>query len=138
MKPTRRINKFLIVGFSAAGVNFLFMILFVEAFGFKSYYLTNLANILAMEISIIYNFVHCRRWTWSDAPMREGSALIAQAGSFHLAALTGIVIRVILFAVMVKWGVYYLVNVALGIGVAAVLNYVLYDKIVFKREAVYD
>lgn len=31
-------------GFSAVGVNFLFMILFVEALGFRSYYLTTLAN----------------------------------------------------------------------------------------------
>jgi len=44
----------------------------------------------------------------------------------------------ILFAVMGKWGVYYLVNVAMGIGVVAVLNYALYDKLVFRREAVYD
>ena len=40
-----RIRKFLIVGVSAALVNFLFMILLVEVFGFKSFYLKNLANI---------------------------------------------------------------------------------------------
>lgn len=138
MHLSQRIKKFLIVGFSAALVNLLFMTFFVEIMGFKSFYLKNLANILAIEISILYNFVLSRRWTWSDAPLKQGKVLLAQVGSFHVAALMGIVLRVILFAAMEKWGLFYLVNVAFGIGVAAVINFFIYDKFVFKREVAYE
>ncbi len=129
------------LGGSAALVNFLFMVLFVEFLGFKSYFLKNLANVLAMEASILYNFFLCRLWTWGDAPRKKGKDLLAQMGFFHLAALSGIAIRIVLFALLEKWGLFYLVNVAnvaFGIGAAASINYVLYDKIVFKREGAYE
>ena len=78
MRFTKRIKKFLIIGSSAALVNFFLMIFLVEALGFKSYYLINLANILSIEISIVYNFIFQRAWTWKDAPRKEGGGLIAQ------------------------------------------------------------
>ena len=54
---------------------------------------------------------------------------------FNLAALTGISIRIILFAILEKWGVFYLLNVAFGIGLAATVDFIIYDKLVFKRPA---
>jgi putative flippase GtrA len=46
--------------------------------------------------------------------------------------LAGIVVRVILFAVFEKWGLFYLLNVAMGIGIGACIDFILYDKFVFK------
>jgi len=54
--------KFLIVGCSAAVVNFLLITIFIELFRFKGYFLKNLANILAMEMSAVYNFSIGRFW----------------------------------------------------------------------------
>lgn len=132
MKLTDRLKKFLIVGSSAATVNFLSMILFVEVFGFKTYFLKNVANILAIEISILFNFIFQRHWTWGDVEKRQGLGLMTQLLSFHMAALTGIFLRIILFALLEKWGVFYLLNVAIGIGIAAGINYFLYDKLIFR------
>jgi len=134
MRYHERIKRFLIVGLSAAIVNFLIISLFIELLGFKSYFLKNLANLLAIEISAVYNFCISRLWTWRDAPRKHGSNLVPQFLSFNLALLAGIVIRVILFAVLEKCGVFYLLNVALGIAVAAGIDFVLYDKLVFRRE----
>jgi dolichol-phosphate mannosyltransferase len=134
MRNTKRIKKFLVIGSSAALVNFLLMIFFVEILEFKSYYLKNLANILSIEISIVYNFILQRAWTWKDAPRKEGGRLIAQFASFNLAALLGICIRIIVFAIFEKFGIFYLLNVALGIGIVATLDFILYDKIVFRRK----
>lgn len=133
MRITGRANKFLIVGLSAALVNLSLMILLVDGFGFKTFFLKNLANILSIEISIIYHFVLSRAWTWSDAPQKKGKDLIAQCVSFHAANLVGIAARVIIFATLERLGIYYILNVILGIGVAAVASFVLYDRIVFKR-----
>ena len=134
MRYHERIKRFLIVGLSAAIVNFLIISLFIELLGFNSYFLKNLANLLAIEISAVYNFCISRLWTWRDAPRKHGSNLVPQFLSFNLALLAGIVIRVILFAVLEKCGVFYLLNVALGIAVAAGIDFVLYDKLVFRRE----
>lgn len=134
MRYNERISKFLIVGTSAAIVNFLFISFFIEIMGFKSYFLKNLANILAIEISAVYNFSVSRFWTWKDAPRKYGKNLVGQFISFNLALLAGIVIRVILFAVFEKWGIFYLLNVSIGIGIAAGIDFILYDKLVFRRE----
>ena len=134
MRYHERIKRFLIVGLSAAIVNFLIISLFIELLGFNSYFLKNLANLLAIEMSAVYNFCISRLWTWRDAPRKHGPNLVPQFLSFNLALLAGIVIRVILFAVLEKCGVFYLLNVALGIAVAAGIDFVLYDKLVFRRE----
>ena len=133
MRSTGRIKRFLIVGMSAAFVNLSLMVLFVEGFGFKTYFLKNLANILSIEVSIIYNFMLSRAWTWSDTPSQKGRNLLGQCVSFHAANLTGLVLRVVLFAFLEKLAVYYVLNIMLGIVLAASVSYILYDRIVFKR-----
>jgi len=134
MAYRERIKKFLIVGCSAALVNFLIIAILVEILGFKSYFLKNLANILAIEISTLFHFSISRLWTWKDAPKKQGRGLVGQFISFNLAALTAIGFRAILFSILEKWGVFYLVNVAIGIGVASSFNFILFDKLVFRRE----
>jgi len=135
MRFTDRVKRFLIIGSSAAFVNFLLMILFVEVFWFKTYFLKNLANVLSIESSVFYNFVLSRLWTWIDAPKKQGKSLMVQFLSFNLAALTGMSMRVIVFAILEKWGVFYLLNVAFGIGLVATVDFILYDKLVFRRPA---
>ncbi len=129
-----RIIKFLIVGCSAAAVNFLLITILIELLGFKGYFFKNLANLLAIEMSAVYNFSISRLWTWKDAPRKQGKSIIGQFISFNLALLAGIVLRIILFAVLEKWGIFYLLNVGLGIGIAAGIDFILYDRFVFKRE----
>lgn len=133
MRYNERISKFLIVGFSAAIVNFLLISFFIEIIGLKSYFLKNLSNILAIEMSAIYNFSISRFWTWKDAPKKQGKDLITQFISYNLALLAGIVIRVVSFVVFEKWGMFYLLNVAIGIGMAAGIDFILYGRLVFRR-----
>jgi putative flippase GtrA len=128
-----RIRKFLIVGISAAAMNFMVISIFIEILGFRTYFLKNLANILAIEICALYNFLVSRVWTWKDSPKRQGKSLVAQFLSFNMALLTGIALRIVLFPILERWGVFYLLNVTLGIGMAASIDFVLYDQFVFRR-----
>jgi hypothetical protein len=41
--------------------------------------------------------------------------------------------RVILSPLLEKWGVFYLLNVAISIGIAASLDFILYEKLAFRR-----
>jgi dolichol-phosphate mannosyltransferase len=133
MTHNERIMKFLLVGSSAAAVNFLSITILIELLGFQTYLLKNVANILAIEISTLYNFSVSRLWTWRDAPRKQGKSLIAQFISYNLAALTGIALRALLFPILEKCGVFYLFNVAIGIGMAATIDFILFDKLVFRR-----
>jgi putative flippase GtrA len=135
MKYNERIMRFLIVGSSAALVNFLLITIFIELFGFKTYFLKNLANILAIEMSAVYNFSISRIWTWKDAPRKQGKGLVGQFIYFNLALLAGIILRIVLFAILETWGVFYLLNVTIGIGIAASIDFILYDKFVFSRQS---
>ena len=131
---SERIIKFLISGGSAAILNFALIYLFVEYLGFKTYFLKNLANLLVIEICIVFVFTLSRLWTWNDAPKKQGQSLLGQFLSFNLAYLAGIVIKVILFAVFEALGMYYLVNIAIGMVIAAGFDFILSDKFVFKRK----
>ena len=131
---TNRIKRFLFAGLSAALVNLFFMVLFVEVFGFTTYILKNAANILSIEISILYHFIISRLWTWHDAPRKKGKNFLGQFISFHVVNITGMIIRVMAFAVLEKLGVFYIFNVTIGICLAAAVSFILYDRIVFKRD----
>ena len=133
MQLNERLKRFIIIGSSAAIVNFALMIIFVEALSFDTYVLKNIANAISIEVSVFYNFLLSRIWTWGDAPKRQGIGLVSQFIFFNLAASTGILIRVIIFAILDKIGLYYLINVFFGIGVASIVNFILYDKLIFRR-----
>jgi dolichol-phosphate mannosyltransferase len=133
MHYPERLKRFLLVGSSAFIVNALLMIFFVETLGFASSLMKNIANLIAMEISIFYNFLISRMWTWKDAPKKQQSKLAVQFVAFNFAALAGVVIRIALFAALENWHMYYLLNMTIGVGVAAAFDFVLYDRLIFKR-----
>lgn len=126
------LRRFFIVGFSAALVNLGLMAVLVEWLGFRSYLLKNTANLLAIEASIFYSFIFNRAWTWDRSPRRAGRALFLQFLSFNLTALVAVLFRVVLFALLERVGLHYLVNVAVGIALAAGLNYFFCERFVFR------
>ena len=86
-----------------------------------------------MEISILYNFLISRMWTWKDAPKKQQGRLAVQFIAFNFAALAGVMMRMASFAAMENWQIYYLLNMTIGAGMAAVFDFVLYDRYIFKR-----
>lgn len=45
-------------------------------------------------------------------------------------------VRIGLFGLLELYGLNYILNVCLGIGTAAVIDFILYDRIVFRRKGV--
>lgn len=79
---TRRFLKFALVGASGVVVNLAFLALF-RALRVH----VNLASALAIELSLLSNFLINRLWTFGDA--RAGSGFLAQALRFHVVCLGG-------------------------------------------------
>lgn len=126
--------KFATVGTSAAILNLALIFILVDLAGLETAVLRNVANVIAVLISTAYAFFINRRWTWNQAVVKTGGRLVWQYFLYNFITLTAITMRIILFAILDYFGVYYLLNVALGIGLVAVFNFLMYDKYVFGKE----
>ena len=127
------IGKFLIVSGSAVGLNLLLLFLMVRYWGFDTPLLENVANAVSMELSIIYNFFMSRAITWADRHKEYGRRLCIQMLKFHLPIGITVLFRLGLFPLLQLLGVFYILNAAIGIAIAAVFNFVIYDTLIFKK-----
>ncbi len=127
------IVKFLIVGGSAVALNLLLLYLMVRYLGLSTRLGENVANATSMELSIIYNFFMSRAITWADRPKESGRRLLIQMLKFHLAIGMTILFRLALFPILQLFGVFYIINAVIGIAIAAAINFVIYDTLVFKK-----
>ena len=125
--------KFLGVSGSAVMLNLFLLFLLVTYLGFGTRLGENAANAISMELSIIYNFFMSRAITWRDRPRESGNGLFLQTLRFHLVIGITLVFRLALFPLLQLFDVHYLVNAAIGIGLAATFNFVIYDTLVFRR-----
>lgn len=135
---SNKLLKFLTVGGSAAVINLALVYALIDIGGLDTYFLRNIVNILVMVISTAYAFVLNRRWTWHSAPKKNGSNLIRQYIFYNFITLGGIIIRIILFALLDLAGLYHLLNVAIGISVAAIFNFKMYNKHIFQEGHTYE
>jgi dolichol-phosphate mannosyltransferase len=129
------IGKFLIVSGSAVILNLLLLYAMVNYLGFDSSLGQNAANVISMELSIIYNFFLSRVITWKDRYREKGKGLFLQVIKFHVTIGITILFRMGLFAVLQLVGVHYLLNAAIGIAISAIFNFLVYDALIFKKEA---
>lgn len=118
---------------SAVILNLFLLFLMVRYLGFSTLLGENVANAISMELSIIYNFLMSRAITWSDRPRERGRRLFIQMVKFHITIGITILFRLALFPMLQRFGVFYIYNAAIGIALAAVFNFVVYDTMIFKK-----
>lgn len=127
------ILKFLFMSGSAVILNLLLLFLLVRYLGFSTLLLENVANVISMELSIIYNFFISRAITWSDRYKEKGSRLFIQIVKFHLAIGISVLFRIVLFPILQLFGIFYILNAAIGIALSAIFNFIAYDTLIFKK-----
>jgi len=128
-----RVLRFLIGGSSAAALNLLLAYIGVDLLGFRSDLQQNYVNFVAMETSLIYSFFVYRAFVWKDKVSSKGQILFRQIPIYHLSAGAGLLSRTFVFFPLLQLiGLYYLLNIAIGILAGAGVNYVLTDRYVFK------
>ena len=129
-----KLKRFLIIGTTAALLNLLLIYIMISILKFDSYVLRNISNILAMVVSMTFAFILNRCWTWRHIPYKTGGDLFTQYILYNSLTLIGLGFRALLFALLEYLGIFYLLNVSLGIGFAAIINFIMYDKHVFRKE----
>jgi len=96
LKPlfSSRFLKFAVVGAAGVAVNLGFLALFARVLGLQ----TNLASALAIELSIINNFLWNDVWTFKDRRHSE-SPFFRRVIHFHAVSLVGSIAQFLIFVV---------------------------------------
>jgi dolichol-phosphate mannosyltransferase len=132
----KKVVKFLIGGGVAALINLFLIFVLIEWLGFNTVTLRNLANIIAIELSLLASFFIYRIWVWTGGSWKLREVIFRQIPLYHLAAGTAVLARIFLIFPILNWlGVNYLINTLIGVLVSAAINYIISDTIVFKPRA---
>ena len=116
--------RFCLVGVSGVAVNLGALWFFKARLGLSD--LTSAA--LAVETAMVSNFALNDAWTFSD--LRRSQVRVAgrfvRFLRFNLVCAVGALVNIGAFAVLTSlWDFHYMIGGVVGIGVAAVVNYVL-------------
>jgi len=125
-----RIIKFGIVGASGVVVNMGALYLLTE-FGKIPYFM---ASVIAIELSIVSNFVINLLWTWSD---RSGEGTFwGKLVRYHIGAgATAFLGNYLILILLTEFfGMHYLLSNLIGIGVGTFANYLINDLWTFRRK----
>lgn len=130
----QRIVKFLFGGGVAAAFNLFLIFVLIEWLGFDTSFLRNVANVIAIELSLILSFFIYRIWVWPGGVWSISSVLFKQLPLYHLSAGTAVLLRILMFPLLDKWGIDYGINTLIGILLSAIINYLISDRLVFKNQ----
>lgn len=121
----KKFIKFCFVGASGVVVNVGLLFLLTEYAGI--FYLASSA--IAIEASIITNFLLNNFWTWK----KRGKGFFSRLVKFNLVSIIALVINMgILFFFTETVGLWYILSNLIGIAFATVINFFLNDKWTFK------
>ena len=135
MQNQSRVIKFLFGGGTAAAFNLFVMWLLVEHLGFQTPTLINLANIISIELSIIFCFFVYRTFVWPERQASLKRVLLVQLPLYHVSTSLSVVLRILVLFPLLNWlGVSYSANTLIGIALGAGMNYVISDKIIFNAK----
>jgi dolichol-phosphate mannosyltransferase len=127
----KRIFRFGIVGLSGIVVNLGILFLLVE-FAFMN---KDLASPIAIEFSILNNFIWNDIWTFGSAEDRKVSSRWHRLAAFNIVSVGGAAINYGIFLILTTWlGVYYLAAQLIGILIAFVWNFLINRRITWSRK----
>ncbi|MFC1669688.1 glycosyltransferase [Spirochaetota bacterium] len=126
-----KLVKYFFNGLIVAVSQFTAMVLFVEYFNFASVFKQNIAYALSIEISIIVGYLLHSTFTWK---YRFKSPIDFLIKLFQFNTVTGIsfLLRQGLFFVLLSLGMGYKLNTLIGICIAIIINFIGYNKLVFR------
>jgi dolichol-phosphate mannosyltransferase len=128
-----KIIKFLLAGGLAAGLNLVLIYLIIEKLGFHTPFLRNIANIISIEISLVFSFFIYRTWVWTGGVWNFGEVFLRQLPLYHVSAGVAVITRVLFIFPILDWlKVNYAINTIIGALASASINYLISDRFVFK------
>lgn len=135
----QRAVKFLLGGGVAAVFNLISIFVLIEGLDLTTPLQRNIANIIAIEMSLVFGFFIYRIWVWPGGVWRIREVLLKQLPLYHLSAGASVLLRIfVVFPVLDRLGVDYGINTLIGVVLSAIFNYLISDRLVFKdRDELY-
>ncbi|WP_375501611.1 glycosyltransferase [uncultured Nostoc sp.] len=131
-----KIFKFFLGGSLAAALNLLLIFLLIEKLGFNTPILRNIANIVTIEISLVFSFFIYRTWVWAGGIWNLREVFLRQLPLYHVSAGVAVIIRILFIFPILDWlRVNYAINTVIGALLSASINYLISDSFVFKTPA---
>ncbi len=111
------------------------MYVLVDLCSWNSVALRNLANVVSIELSLLYSFVVYRLFVWNDPGSTFRQTLSQQLFRYHGSAGATLIVRsFLLFPILDYFGVNHLINTVFGALGSCLLNYSLASRYVFSSE----
>jgi dolichol-phosphate mannosyltransferase len=127
----KRVFKFGIVGISGIVVNLGILFILVELFVLNK----DLASPVAIEFSILNNFIWNDLWTFGSVGDQKVSSRWHRFVTFNIVSVGGAVINYGIFLMLTSWfAVYYLAAQLIGILIGFIWNFLLNRRITWQRE----
>lgn len=126
-----RYLRYLISGGIIFGINISAVWFLIEIAGLKDGTLErNLSHLIGVEISVITGFFLHNYITWQSG----GSSILKKLFEFHVVTGFTILLRQLIFYFLDDMGLHWFVSTILPILLAIIINFIGYDKLVFKRK----
>lgn len=118
-----------------AAFNLAAIYLIVKWFNINTSLLRNIANIGAIEISLIFSFFVYRFGVWRQTGWKFKEILFRQLPLYHLATSLTLALRGLIVFPFLDWiGINYMANTLIGILLGTTLSYFFNDRIVFPKQ----
>lgn len=126
----KRIFKFGIVGISGIVVNLGILFVLVEFFSLNK----DLASPIAIEFSILNNFIWNDLWTFGSVENQRMSSRVHRFAAFNIVSIGGAVINYAIFLMLTTWfAVWYMAAQLIGILIAFIWNFLVNRRITWTR-----
>lgn len=126
--------RFLICGVITAVFNVVLLAGIIEFFNITTPLGRNMANLVALEIAVIFSFWVYKLGVWTSLSWNWQKIIVKQIPLYHASISLIIALRIFLIFPLLDWlGVQYMLNTVIGIVLGSVINYFSNDKIVFKE-----
>ena len=129
-----RLFKYLCSGSIIAVSQLASMAILVYLFQAEANFSQILCYLFSIELSILSGFFLHKKFTWRMQSLAKSQTPLELFKKYHIVTFNNVIIRVFLFYILMNFGVHYLLNSLIGILSVIVLNFIGYDKLVFKRE----
>ncbi|WP_013334399.1 GtrA family protein [Gloeothece verrucosa] len=135
VKSKQQILRYIVCGVITAIFNVVFIYILIETFKINTPVFRNIANLVAIEISLLFSFFVYKTWVWSSYKSSRKEILWKQIPRYHISCGVVVVSRIFLIFPILDWlKVNYQINTLIGIALGSVINYIISDKWVFNNK----
>ncbi|MGL6283533.1 MAG: GtrA family protein [Microcoleaceae cyanobacterium] len=132
----KKIVRYIFCGIITAIFNIVIIDLIIRFGHINSPFMKNIANAIAIELSLIFTFFVYKTWVWTVEKWHWLEILKKEIPKFHITFGGSVLARIFVIFPLLNWlGVNHQINTLIGIAIGAVVNYTISDKWVFAKKS---